>query len=91
IYSIICTVSSGIAVGLFNLFLKSTGYAAPALDGYWVPQSSAVQNFFIYGVFLVPAIGMLFIALLMVFFNIEKDMSKMRQEYSGMEVRIKSE
>jgi glycoside/pentoside/hexuronide:cation symporter, GPH family len=80
VYNIITTVSSGIAIGLFNLFLKSTGYIAPALDGSWVTQSASVKNFFIYGVFLIPGIGMLFITLLMLFFNIEKDMQKMRQD-----------
>jgi GPH family glycoside/pentoside/hexuronide:cation symporter len=73
IYNIIFTVSSGIAIGIFNLFLKYTGYTAPATDGGWVQQSIAVQNFFVYGVFLVPAAGMVFIFILMLFFNVEKD------------------
>jgi GPH family glycoside/pentoside/hexuronide:cation symporter len=80
VYSIITTVSSGIALGLFNFFLKSTGYIAPAFDGTWISQSVSVQNFFIYGVFLVPGIGMLFIIFFMSFFTVEKDMPEMRQD-----------
>jgi GPH family glycoside/pentoside/hexuronide:cation symporter len=89
VYSIITTVSSGIAVGLFNLFLKSTGYIAPAFDGSWVPQSASAQNFFIYGVFLVPGLAMLLIALLMLFFTVEKDMPKMKRDITARQNRQK--
>jgi GPH family glycoside/pentoside/hexuronide:cation symporter len=69
VFSIISTVCSGLAIGLFNLLLGVTGYIAPATDVNMFLQNTMVQRFFIYGVFMVPAVGVLFINLLLIFYK----------------------
>ena len=80
VYSIILTVTAGISSGLFNLGLSSTGYVAPLADGSYVAQASSVQTFFIWGIFVIPAIFFVVIAAVLVFFRVEKELPKMKAD-----------
>lgn len=80
IYSIIITVTVGISTGLFNLGLQLKGYIPPATDGSLVTQSASVQNYFIIGLFLVPAIGFFLIAFLLGFYHIEKELPQIQSD-----------
>ena len=80
VYSIIVTVSAGISSGLFNLGLSKTGYIAPLADGSYVAQNETVQNFFIGGLFVIPAIALIVIAVLVYFFKVERELPQIREE-----------
>jgi GPH family glycoside/pentoside/hexuronide:cation symporter len=80
VYSIVLTMAAGISAGVFNMLLGITGYVAPLADGCWVAQNQTVQNLFVVGVFVVPAIGSFFIAFLLSFFNIEKELPQVQQD-----------
>lgn len=83
LYSIAFTVCSGIAIGIFNYFLGTMGYTAPAVEGSWVPQSQAVQNFFIYGVFIILAIVQVFIMLMLLSYKVEKELPKIQRDITA--------
>jgi GPH family glycoside/pentoside/hexuronide:cation symporter len=78
IWTIIMTVSMGVATGLFNMGLGITGYTAPLADGTIIPQSQAVQSYIIFSMFGVPAIGLGLIGILMLFFKVEKQLPQIR-------------
>lgn len=80
IYSIILTVTAGISSGLFNLGLSSTGYVAPLADGSYVTQADSVQTFFIWGVFVIPAIFFVVIACVLFFFRVEKELPQIKED-----------
>jgi len=94
IYSIVVTVCVGLGMGFLNLGLSLTGYVAPASDGSWVAQSSAVQNFLIFGTFGIPAIGMIIITILFSMFDLEKKLPAIHaeiQKKEGVEVEVVEE
>ena len=80
VYSLILTVSAGISIGVFNLLLGSLSYAAPVADGSIVAQSHAVQNLFISGMFIVPAVAAFLIAFLISFFHVEKELPQIKTD-----------
>ncbi len=80
VYSILITVTAGVGTGIFNLGLSQTGYVAPNADGSWVAQSEAVQNYFITGMFIVPAVCALLIAIIFITFNLEKKLPAINEE-----------
>jgi GPH family glycoside/pentoside/hexuronide:cation symporter len=80
VYSIIVTVAAGISIGLFNLGLGITGYIPPAEDGTWVTQSASVQNLFVWGLFMIPAICYVVIAFLISSYHGDKEIPKMQTE-----------
>jgi GPH family glycoside/pentoside/hexuronide:cation symporter len=80
VYSIVFTVSMGISIGIFNLFLGSLGYIAPAADGSVVVQNPAVQNLFIAGMFIIPAFSLFLVAFLISFFHIEKELPQIKAD-----------
>ena len=80
IYSIIITVTAGLGLGFLNIGLGLTGYVAPAADGTWVAQSSAVQNFLTFGAFGVPALGMVIMTIIFIMFNLEKKLPEIHKE-----------
>lgn len=80
VYSILVTVSAGISSGIFNWGLSTNGYVAPLEDGSWVAQNTAVQNFFISGLFTIPAACFAVIMVLVYFFKVEKELPAMRQD-----------
>ena len=83
VYSIIITVTAGFGLGILNLGLAVTGYAAPAADGSWVAQNSAVQNFCTFATFGVPMLGMIAITILFCFFDLEKKLPEIHEEISA--------
>ena len=74
VYTIIFTVTAGLAQGLFNLGLSGFGYVPPAADGTWVAQNAAVQNFFSWGYQGFPAVGAIVLFILFWFYKVEKEM-----------------
>ena len=79
VYSIITTVSYGVSLGVFNLFLGKLGYAAPALGAALPVQNEAIQNFFIAGFFVVPVAAAVIIMVLLLFYDLEKKLPEMQQ------------
>ncbi len=80
VYTIIFTVCAGIAQGAFNFILNLVGYVPPAADGSWVPQSAAVQNFFVWGYQGVFAIGMIVILVLFLFWKLDKELPGIQKD-----------
>ena len=85
VYSIIITVTAGLGLGLLNLGLSVTGYAAPAADGTWVAQSAAVKGICTFATFGVPAAGMVIITIIFMFFDLEKKLPKIHEEIKNRE------
>jgi glycoside/pentoside/hexuronide:cation symporter, GPH family len=83
VYSTILTICAGISSGLFNLGLDITGYEPPKTDGSLVVQNSAVQNFFISGLFLYPAICFVIIGIMIHFFTVEKELPKIKADITA--------
>ena len=85
VYSIITTISAGIATGVFNLGLSTTGYVAPSFDAVTGMTTSVIQNaatqnvitFFFVG---LEAITGIICALLLVGLNVERDIHKEQEE-----------
>ncbi|MCM1193121.1 MAG: MFS transporter [Lachnospiraceae bacterium] len=80
VYTIIFTVTAGIAQGVFNFCLNAVGYVPPAADGSWVSQSAAVQNFFVFGYQGLYAIGMIVVLLLFWFWKLDKELPGIQKE-----------
>ena len=80
IYSIIVTVSAGLSLGIFNLGLSMNGYISPAADGSWVAQPQAVQNFFTFGMYMVPTLGAFVLLGIFLFFDLEKKLPQIHAD-----------
>ena len=85
VYSIITTISAGIATGVFNYGLSSTGYIAPVYDAATGVTTSVIQNaqaqnvitFFFVG---LEAITGIICAVLLCNLNVEKDIHEEQEE-----------
>jgi GPH family glycoside/pentoside/hexuronide:cation symporter len=80
IYTIIYTVSIGIATGIFNGGLNFFGYIAPSADGAWVAQNAATQSFIVAAQITIPIVAFVLIAALTWHANIDKIMPKIKVE-----------
>ena len=80
VYSIILTVTVGISTGLFNLFLGMVEYVPPMADGTFVTQSAAVQNYFVIGHYIVPAVGAFLVGFLCSFYKVDKELPTIQKE-----------
>lgn len=80
VYTIIFTVTAGIAQGIFNLGLSLTGYVPPAADGSWVEQSATVKNFFVFGYQGLFAVGMVVLFALFWFYKVERELPAMQKD-----------
>ena len=80
IYSIILTVTTGISTGIFNLFLGKVNYIPPLADGTVVEQTAAVQNYFVTGYFIVPAVGAFLVGLLCAFYRVDKELPQIQKD-----------
>ncbi len=80
IYTIIFTVTAGVATGLFNFGVSLFGYVPPAADGTWVEQSQAVKNYFVFGYQGFFAIGMIIVFILFWFWKIGKEMPTIQKD-----------
>lgn len=74
VYTIIFTVTAGLAQGLFNLGLSVFGYVPPAADGTWVAQSQTVQNYFVFGYQGLSIFVFIVQIILFWFYKVEKDL-----------------
>lgn len=79
-FTVTLTIAMGLSTGFFNLFLGRLGYVPPLADGSFTAQSAAVQNYFVIGSFVIPAIGCFIIAFLSSFFNVEKELPEIRRD-----------
>ncbi|MCM1188494.1 MAG: MFS transporter [bacterium] len=80
VYTIIFTLTAGIAQGIFNLGLSVFGYVPPAADGTWVAQSQAVQNYFVFTYQGAAAIGMIILFVLFWFYKVEKELPQIQAD-----------
>ncbi len=80
VYSIILTVTVGISTGIFNLFLAQVNYVPPMADGSYVAQTALVQNYFVIGYFIVPAVGALLIGILSSFYKVDRELPKIQKD-----------
>lgn len=85
IYTIILTVCSGLAVGIFNYMLSAAGYIAPVFDAVTGQTIAAVQNMTTQNVIVFCFVGLEIITgiiavLLLSFENVEKVIEKEQKE-----------
>ncbi len=83
IYNIIACAILGVATAVFNALLSSSGYIAPSIiDGETVAaeQSQACKDLIIFGFVGLETITGLFLAVLLMFLNVEKTISKKQEE-----------
>ncbi len=85
IYTIIATVSVGVASGVMNLCLSKTGYIAPVFDeatkvttGF--AQNAATQNVFIFFFLGLEVITAAILVVILKFLNVEKNIDKEQKE-----------
>lgn len=83
VYTIIFTVSAGVAQSIFNTGLSVFQYVPPAADGSWVPQSATVRNFFIFGYQGLFAIVSLVLLAIFWFFRVEDDMPAIQKDITA--------
>ncbi len=87
-YSIILTVRSGIANGLFNMCLSSAGYKAPIFDEVTqqtvaYTQNASTQNVFIFFFLGLEIITAVIMIALLLFLNVEKNLPKEQAEIAA--------
>ncbi|EOS38382.1 hypothetical protein C808_02583 [Lachnospiraceae bacterium M18-1] len=80
IYTIIFTVTAGIAQGVFNFCLNIFGYVPPSADGTWVEQSTTVKNFFVFGYQGVMAIACFIALVLFWFWKLDKELPVIQKD-----------
>lgn len=85
IFTIIMTVSVGIGQGIFNLGLSSSGYEAPRLisEGLYNVQNAATQGFITFAYIGIPMIGLILMALIMVFLRVEDKLPMVHKELTA--------
>lgn len=76
VYSILITVTAGIAQSVILCGVSFFGYISPANTAEMINQPAAVQSFFTWCYAGVPMIGFAIGAVLMTFFDVEKMMPK---------------
>lgn len=85
VYSIIVTVSAGVASGLLNLCMAQTGYIAPEYiqatgETIGVIQNAATQNVFIFFFLGLEVLTSVILVILLKFLNIEKHIDREQAE-----------
>lgn len=85
VYSIITTISAGLATGIFNYGLSATGYLAPIFNETTATTTSFIQSSATQGVITFFFVGLetitgVICALLLNNLNVEKDISKKQEE-----------
>lgn len=83
VYTIIFTVTAGIAQGVFNFGLNLVGYVPPAADGSWSAQSDAVKNYFVMGYQGMYAIAMIVVLVLFWFWKLDKELPGIQKEITA--------
>ena len=83
VYNIIAVAMVGICTGIFNGLIAKAGYVAPSIvNGVTVAaeQTRAVKNVFTFGFVGLEAITGVVLAILLLFLNVEKNISKEQAE-----------
>ncbi len=83
VYNIIAVAMVGVCTGIFNGWLAGAGYIAPEIvDGVTVAaaQTPAVQNVITFGFVGLEVFTGAVLAALLIFLNVEKDISKKQEE-----------
>ena len=86
VYNIIAVAMVGICTGIFNGLLTGSGYVEPELiNGVTVAaaQSQAVKNVITFGFVGLEVITGIALAVLLIFLNVEKDISKKQEEIAS--------
>lgn len=86
VYNIIAVAMVGICTGIFNGLLSGAGYVEPELiNGVTVAaaQSEAVKNAITFSFVGLEVITGVVLAVLLIFLNVEKDISKKQAEIAG--------
>ena len=86
VYNIIAVAMVGICTGIFNGLLSGAGYVEPELiNGVTVAaaQSEAVKNAITFSFVGLEVITGIVLAVLLIFLNVEKDISKKQAEIAG--------
>lgn len=91
VLTIIGTVSVGIAQGMFNFGLSTSGYAAPYLvsEGVYNTQNAATQSFITFAYIGVPMIALILLAVIMIFFKVEDRLPAIHEELTACRARIR--
>ena len=90
VYNILAVSSIGIVTGIFNGMLGKTGYVAPELiDGVTVAatQNTATQNFITFSFVGLETITGIILAVLLLFLNVEKNLSKKQEEIAARKAK----
>ena len=72
VYNVVATLSSGVALCVFNACLTGFGYQAPSMMEVITAQSGLVQGFFTFGAVGCPVVGYGVLAVLMFFMPKER-------------------
>lgn len=85
ILTIVGTVSTGLGQGFFNMGLTTNGYEAPYFvrDGVYNVQNVATQNFISFAYIGIPMISLMILAIIMIFFNVEKHLPRVHSELTA--------
>lgn len=85
VFTIIGTVSVGVAQGMFNFGLSTNGYVAPYLvsEGVYNMQNAATQNFITFAYIGVPMIALILLAVIMIFFKVEDRLPNIHEELTA--------
>ncbi len=87
IYTVISTLVSGFAVSIFNTGITAFGYISPidteATGLPQVVQNAAMQNYFVFIAFGLPAIIFTVIAILMFFYRLDKKLPEIQKDIAA--------
>lgn len=83
VYTVIGTLVAGFAVSIFNIGISEFNYQAPidtSTGAEQVVQNPAMQSYFSFIAFGLPAIIFVIVAVLMIFYRLDKKLPKMQAE-----------
>ena len=84
VYNIIAVSIVGVATGIFNVFLSSTGYIAPTIDEFGntvaATQPDSVLSAITFAFVGLEAITGIIMAIILFFVNVEKNIDKEQEE-----------
>ena len=97
LFTIVATISVGIGQGLFNMGIASTGYVRPQVvstemieqggklveKAIYNTQNAATQRFISFAYIGVPLLCLVGMAVIMIFFKVEKLLPKIHQELTA--------
>ena len=89
LFTIITTVSVGFSQSLFNLGLSAAGYEAPRIisDGVYNVQNAATKGFITLAYIGIPMIGLILMAVIMIFLRVEDELPRVHEELTARRKR----